>query len=170
MGFLPELAAHGAKVSVVPEDEHGRLDLDALIAGTAPGTAIYACGPGGLLDALAERCAAAGRADDLHLERFKAKALDIDPAAEHGFDVVCERSGRTVAVPAGRSILTSLEEAGISVPNACQDGICGSCEVKILDGAADHRDSLLSPAQQEGGQTLMVCVSRTLGDRLVLDL
>ncbi|ROO87111.1 ferredoxin-NADP reductase [Actinocorallia herbida] len=170
MGFLDDLARHGTKVRVVPEDESGRLDLDALLAETPAGTAIYTCGPGGLLDALAERCAALGRSDDLHLERFQAKTFDIDPSDEHAFDVVCGRSGLTVEVPADRSILSSLEEAGIGVPWACQDGICGSCEVKILDGAADHRDSLLTPAQQESGQTLMVCVSRALGDRLVLDL
>ena len=170
MAFLGDLARHGQKVSVVAEDEQGRLDLDALLGEAPEDTAIYCCGPGGLLDALQERCEAAGRAGSLHLERFQAKTRDIDPSSERAFEVVCERSERTVRVPVGRSILDCLEEEGIGVPSACQDGICGSCEVKILEGTADHRDSLLSSADQEAGQTLMVCVSRSLTDRLVLDV
>jgi len=170
MAFLGELARYGDRVDVVVEAERGPLDLDALLGAPREGTAVYCCGPAGLLDAVEERCEAAWPEGALHLERFQAKVFDIDPSAERAFEVVCARSELTVPVPADRPINDCLEEAGIAVPTACREGICGSCEVKILDGVAEHRDSLLSRAEQEAGQTLMVCVSRSRSDRLVLDL
>ncbi|MGI5229742.1 PDR/VanB family oxidoreductase [Actinoallomurus sp. CA-142502] len=170
MAFLDRLAAYGDRVDVVVEAEDGPLDLAALLGTPRHGTAVYCCGPEGLLDAVEERCAAGWPEDALHLERFKAKTFDVDPSAERAFEVICARSQLTVPVPAARPIVDCLDEAGVSVPTACREGICGSCEVKILDGVAEHRDSLLSHAEQEAGQTLMVCVSRSRSDRLVLDL
>ncbi|GAA2404647.1 PDR/VanB family oxidoreductase [Actinomadura vinacea] len=170
MAFLGDLAGHGGKVDAVVEAEHGPLDLDALLGAPQDGTAIYCCGPGGLLDAVEERCAAAWRDGALHLERFKAKTFAIDASAERAFEVDCARSEITVPVPADRPIIDCLDDAGVAVPTACREGICGSCEVKILDGVAEHRDSLLSRAEQEAGRTLMVCVSRSRTERLVLDL
>ncbi|MEW2359885.1 PDR/VanB family oxidoreductase [Spirillospora sp. NPDC029432] len=170
MAFLDELAPYGGRAEITVEAESGPLDLAALLGDPQDGTAVYCCGPGGLLDAVEERCAAGWPEGALHLERFQAKTFDIDPAAERAFEVVCARSETTVRVPADRPIADCLDDAGIPVPTACREGICGSCEVKILDGTAEHRDSLLSKAEQEAGQTLMVCVSRSRTDRLVLDL
>ncbi|MFC5754581.1 PDR/VanB family oxidoreductase [Actinomadura rugatobispora] len=179
MAFLDDLAelaephdpaGRGGRVGVVVEAESGPLDLGALLGRPEEGTAVYCCGPGGLLDAVEERCAAAWPEGALHLERFQAKEYAVDPASERAFEVVCARSEITVPVPAGRPIADCLDEAGIAVPTACREGVCGSCEVKILDGTAEHRDSLLSRAEQEAGQTLMVCVSRSRSARLVLDL
>jgi ferredoxin len=195
MAFLDELRPYGAKVDVVVEAESGPLDLGALLGAPRDGTAVYCCGPSGLLDAVEERFDAArpdaappdrARPDRahpevvrsggtwpegaLHLERFEAKTFAVDPAAERAFEIVCARSEITVPVPADRPIIDCLDEAGVCVPNACHEGICGSCETKILDGVAEHRDSLLTRAEREAGQTLMVCVSRSRSDRLVLDL
>ncbi|MFG1687812.1 PDR/VanB family oxidoreductase [Nonomuraea sp. NPDC049269] len=170
MAFLDELAAYGDKVQVVVEADDGPLDLAALLGTPQEGTAVYCCGPEGLLNAVERRCAGGWPEEALHLERFKAKVFDVDPAAERAFEVVCARSEITVPVPADRPIVDCLDEAGVAVPTACREGICGSCEVKILDGVAEHRDSLLSHAEQEAGRTLMVCVSRSRSDRLVLDL
>jgi hypothetical protein len=64
----------------------------------------------------------------------------------------------------------ALEEAGIGVPSSCQDGICGTCETKVLEGPVDHRDFLLSDEEKAAGASMMVCVSRAAGDRLVLDV
>ncbi|MFI7128071.1 PDR/VanB family oxidoreductase [Nonomuraea sp. NPDC050153] len=170
MAFLDELAAYGDKVQVVVEADDGPLDLATLLGTPREGTAVYCCGPEGLLDAVERRCAGGWPEETLHLERFKAKVFDVDPSAERAFEVVCARSEITVPVPADRPIVDCLDEAGLAVPTACREGICGSCEVKILDGVAEHRDSLLSHAEQEAGRTLMVCVSRSRSDRLVLDL
>ena len=164
MAFLDRLGAYGDRVSVVPEEEQGRPDLAALLGTPEAGTAVYCCGPAGLLDAVQVACAR-WSADAVHLERFTPKVVDASP--DRAFDVVCARSGGSFTVGPGQSILDGLETLGVAVPNACRTGVCGSCETKILDGEPEHRDSVLAP---DFSTTLMVCVSRAAGDRLVLDL
>ncbi|WP_306317056.1 MULTISPECIES: PDR/VanB family oxidoreductase [unclassified Streptomyces] len=169
MAFTAELAAHGDKVDLAVEAERGPLDLAALLGIPRTDTAVYCCGPEGLLAAVEERCAD-WPDGSLHIERFKAKAVAGDAAADREFEVVCDRSGTTVRVPADRTVLDCLDEAGIVVDSACREGICGSCETKVLSGDVDHRDSLLSADEQASGQTAMLCVSRARSERLVLDL
>ena len=70
----------------------------------------------------------------------------------------------------GVSILQALEGAGLAPLNSCREGICGTCETPVLSGDIDHRDSLLSEEEREAGDTMMICVSRCKGQRLVLDL
>jgi tetrachlorobenzoquinone reductase len=170
MAFLPELARYGSAVTVVPEDRDGRPDLDALLGTPEPGTAVYCCGPEGLLAAVEERCAAWPEGA-LHVERFAAAprdpALDGEDTA---FEVECAQSGLTVGVAAGETVMDALERAGVQVPNACREGICGSCETPVLAGVPAHRDGLLTDAEREAGKTMMPCVSRSLSPRLVLDL
>ncbi|MFE2441141.1 PDR/VanB family oxidoreductase [Streptomyces sp. NPDC021218] len=170
MAFLDELAAYGDKVDVVIEAERGPLDLDTLLGTPRPDTAVYCCGPEGLLAAVERRCASWPEGS-LHLERFAAKPAEAGDFAPDGeFDVVCERAGTSVRIPAGRSILDCLDEAGIVVPSACREGVCGSCETKVLAGAVEHRDSLLTATERESGHTMMLCVSRAVSGELVLDL
>lgn len=169
MAFLDELSAYGAKVHVVPEDECGRLDLPAILAAPEAGTLVYCCGPEPLLAAV-EAQTIGWPEGSLQLERFKAREIEVDPDGEQPLTVDCHRSGRTVEVAPGCSVLDALESAGVSVPSSCRDGICGSCETRVLDGTPDHRDSLLSAAEQAAGRSMMVCVSRARTPRLVLDL
>lgn len=84
--------------------------------------------------------------------------------------VVCETAGMVLLVPPGMSILQAVRTAGLEVTPACVDGLCGSCETRVLDGEPDHRDVLLSPAEHAFGETMMICVSRSRTPRLVLDL
>jgi tetrachlorobenzoquinone reductase len=161
---LRALAGEFGTVEFVPEDECGRIDLDALLGDLAPGTQVYCCGPEPLLAAVEQRCAA-------HTERFAAPtATAAEPGDGTGFEVVCARGGRTVAVPCGQSVLEALEAAGLQVASSCRDGICGTCETKVLDGDVDHRDFLLSEAERQAGGSMMICVSRARSARLVLDL
>jgi ferredoxin len=90
--------------------------------------------------------------------------------ANHSFEVECQTSGVTVAVPADKSILDALFDAGLDVPCSCQQGICGTCETKIVSGEADHRDSILSDDERAANKTMMICVSRAKGTRLVLEI
>ncbi|TYK46949.1 PDR/VanB family oxidoreductase [Actinomadura decatromicini] len=170
MAFLRELVPYGDAVTVVPEDGGGRPDLDALLGTPEPDTAVYCCGPEGLLAAVEERCAA-WPDGSLHVERFAAAprdpSLDGDDTA---FQVECARSGLTVDVAADESVVDALDRSGISVPTACGEGICGTCETPVLAGVPDHRDELLTDAEREAGRTMMPCVSRCLSGRLVLDL
>ncbi|MGW1412438.1 PDR/VanB family oxidoreductase [Streptomyces sp. NPDC002403] len=170
MAFLPELARHGERVLVRPQDQHGLLDLDSFLGAPRENTTVYCCGPEPLLAAV-ERLCAAWPTGTLRLERFAARSqTPADPDVEQSFEVVLHRTGRTVTVPAGKAVLEALEDNGIESPNSCREGICGTCETKVLEGTPDHRDSLLSPEERTANDTMMICVGRALCPRLVLDL
>ncbi|OKJ95253.1 ferredoxin [Streptomyces sp. CB03234] len=169
MAFRERLeAAYGQRVSVRPQDAYGALDLDGLLGTPRPGTLVYCCGPEGLLKAVEQRCSA-WPAGALRIERFTPG--DRGPyGPDDAFDVELARSGVTVTVPPGKSVLRAVEEAGVQVLSSCQEGTCGTCETTVLDGAVDHRDSLLTPAEQAAHDTMFICVSRAACPRLVLDL
>ena len=168
MAYQDELAVYGDRVRLSPQDETGLLDLAGLLGTPAPGTLVYCCGPTGLLDAVTAQCAG-WPAGSLHVERFTAAEVVLD-GPEHAFEVVCEQSGLTVTVGPDVSVLDALGAAGVHVLSSCTEGICGTCETTVLDGEPDHRDSLLTEDEKAAGDTMLVCVSRCRGARLVLDL
>jgi ferredoxin len=84
--------------------------------------------------------------------------------------VVCETSGRVLLVPPGTSILQAVSDAGLDVTAPCSDGLCGTCETRVLDGEPDHRDALLTDEERAFGDTMLICVSRARTTCLVLDL
>jgi ferredoxin-NADP reductase len=169
MAFADELrAAHGERVQLRPQDEHGLLDLDALLTAPAPGTLVYCCGPAPLLDAVEQRCAA-WPPGTLHVERFAP--LDAGaPLRADAFEVELARSGVTMTVPPDRSVLETLEAAGAAPLSSCREGTCGTCETGVLAGEVDHRDSLLTEDEREAHDTMFPCVSRSACPKLVLDL
>jgi len=171
MAFVENLASHSERVTIWPQDEQGLLDLQDILGPARDGTLVYCCGPEALLSAVECACAS-WPAGTLHLERFAAKpGTDQPPSgALDSFEVVCQRSGITVTVPADRSVFEVLEGAGVSVLASCLEGICGTCEAVVIEGLPDHRDSVLGAEQQACNDAMMVCVSRSLSDRLVLDL
>ncbi len=169
MAYLDELAAYGDRVQVCPQDETGLLDLDALLGVPQDGTLVYCCGPEPLLAAVEQRCAA-WPTGSLHVERFHARPADEDRPAARAFVLVLQRSGRTLTVPPERSILDMVEEAGVGVLSSCSEGTCGTCETAVVAGEPDHRDSVLDDDERDTAGCMMICVSRSLGPRLVLDL
>ncbi|MBT2440235.1 oxidoreductase [Streptomyces sp. ISL-36] len=169
MAFAGHLTKdHPDRVALCPQDETGLLDLDGLLGSPAPGTVIYCCGPEPLLSAVERRCASWPEGT-LHIERFTPKGREED-ASSTPFKVELSRSGITVTVPPDKTVLQAVEEAGVQVLSSCQEGTCGTCETAVLDGVVDHRDSLLTPAEQARNDTMFVCVSRAACPRLVLDL
>ncbi|MFD4137648.1 PDR/VanB family oxidoreductase [Streptomyces sp. NPDC058572] len=165
MAFTGELAALDGEVTLVPQDEQGHIDLDAALAGLPAGTLVHCCGPEPLLAAVEERCPAG----QLRLERFAAPVVERT-GDDEAFEVECAASGLTLTVGADTSILRAAEDAGLRVDSSCRDGICGSCETRVLAGTPDHRDFLLSEAEHTANATMMICVSRCAAGRLVLDL
>ncbi|MFI6124039.1 PDR/VanB family oxidoreductase [Streptomyces sp. NPDC051064] len=165
MAFTGELAALGGDVTLVPQDEQGHIDLDSALAGLPEDALVYSCGPEPLLAAVEQRCPA----DRLRLERFAAPTVERT-GDDEAFEVECRTSGTTLTVGAGTSVLEAAESAGLTVNNSCRDGICGSCETRVLEGTPDHRDFLLSEAERAANTTMMICVSRCASGRLVLDL
>jgi ferredoxin len=170
MAFTDELAPRGDSVTLHPQDAHGLLDLDALLGSAQPDTLVYCCGPEPLLRAVEDRMAA-WPAESLRLERFAAPEQPArDPASEHVVEVVLAESGRTLTVGPETSILQALLDAGIDHDHDCTEGICGTCETKVIDGEVDHRDYVLTQREKDAGDCMMVCVSRACGNRLVLGL
>lgn len=108
----------------------------------------------------------------LHLERFAAKTVSAEEAAEalDEFEVVCQRSGVTIEMTADQSILEALEDADVPVLGSCYEGVCGTCEVKVLEGTPAHRDSILTDADRASNTVMLPCVSRSRSERLVLDI
>jgi ferredoxin-NADP reductase len=168
MAFLDELAPYGDHVRISPQDETGLLDLDEILGAPADDALVYACGPEPLLLAVEDRMVTWPRGA-LHLERFAPKQL-TEPERAAAFEVVLAQSGRTLVVPPDRSILSVVEEAGVPVLSSCAHGTCGTCEAAVLEGLPDHRDSVLSPDERAANDAMMICISRSLSDRLVLDL
>ncbi|MPY51045.1 PDR/VanB family oxidoreductase [Streptomyces acidicola] len=164
MAFTGDLGAYGDRVTIAPQDETGLLDLGSVLDDVPQGTLVYCCGPGPLLDAVEERCPGGL----LHVERFRPKEQETGPDGE--FEVVLERTGKTLTVPVGVSVLDTVRAAGVEVLYSCTEGTCGTCETDVLEGTPDHRDSVLSDAEREAGDTMLICVSRCRGRRLVLDL
>ncbi|MEU0207654.1 PDR/VanB family oxidoreductase [Streptomyces canus] len=164
MAFTDELSRYGDRVTVAPQDETGLLDLPSVLDGVPEGTLVYCCGPGPLLDAVEERCPAGL----LHVERFTPKE---QPAAENTeFEVELAQTGTTVTVAPDVSVLDAVRASGVEVLFSCTEGTCGTCETDVLDGTPDHRDSVLTDEEREAGETMMICVSRCRGKKLVLDL
>jgi ferredoxin-NADP reductase len=165
MGFLDELDQYGDRITVHTSDDGGILPLGRGIAAfglTDP--EIYACGPAPLLDTLGE----GWPAERLHVERFTGNGIgakDTDTAF-----VVETSDGSEIQVAADETILAAMIRCGVPALNSCQEGICGTCETVVRAGTPLHRDSLLSDEERASNETMMICVSRCVGDRLVLEL
>jgi ferredoxin-NADP reductase len=168
MAYAAELGAvDGDRVTLVPQDESGLLDLGAAVAAAPPGTAVYCCGPEPLIAAAEAVCATRGLS--LRTERFSPKEIAAD-AVDAAFVVELAASGGELAVPADRSIVDVLVEAGVDILTSCEEGTCGTCETAVLAGTPDHRDSVLTDEEHAAGDRLLPCVSRARSARLVLDL
>lgn len=149
------------------------LDLAKVIAEAPADAHLYCCGPAPLLEAF-ERAAAGRPQQQVHVEWFKPRAPAADPQAtvrsERPFGITLARGGMTLHVPAGKSILDVLIEAGVPVQHSCCDGVCGTCETRVIDGMPEHRDAVLLGEAANTADRMMVCVSRSVGPHLTLDL
>lgn len=170
----PERAAYTERLENMPQVRMvfdgipggQRLDLREVCA-TAPRDAhLYCCGPTGMLDAFMETNADRPEGH-VHIEYFTA---DTEIATEGGFTLELAQSGLTITVAEGETMLDAILQEGIEVPFACSEGICGTCEVKVLGGIPDHRDHFLSDKEKAANKSVMVCCSGSKSPKLVLDL
>ncbi|MCW2572193.1 MAG: Ferredoxin-NADP reductase [Frankiales bacterium] len=165
MAFLGEISRYGDKVSVHPQDVSGLLDLPGLLDELEE-TLVYCCGPEPLLAAVEARCSdwPPGR---LHVERFAART-DQPARINLPFEVECRRSGFCITIGADETMLEGLLAAGIDADSDCEEGICGTCEMTVLEGVPDHRDDCLSEEERSSGEIILPCVSRAV-TRIVID-
>ncbi len=143
-------------------------ELTRLTEDYAPAHHLYVCGPGPMIEATRAIAAEAGWPESaVHFEYFKNESEQDDTSA---FEVFLARRNRTLTVGPGTSILESLRGAGVDMPSSCEQGVCGTCMVTVLEGDLDHQDVYFSDGEREAGDRLLTCVSRAAGERLVLDL
>ncbi len=171
MAFLHRVAQdHGAALSLYAGDESQRMDLPALVANLEEGAQIYACGPKGLLSTL-EVLTKDLPEGTFHFEHFSSNVAGLDPEKEQPFEVELSDSGLVLNVAADTTLLDAIMAAGIDVACDCREGLCGSCEVTVIEGEVDHRDMVLTRAERAGGKRMMTCCSRAKnGARLKLTL
>ena len=163
--FLDEVRRFGARVRIRTDDVDGLPTADELLGECDSGTTVYACGPAPMLTAIRQRLI--GRDDvELHFERFAAPPV-LDGEA---FGVTVASSRAEIAVAADETLLTALQRAGVNPPYSCQQGFCGTCRIRVLNGVVQHRDTLLTDNERDGGM-MLTCVSRAAaGSALTLDL
>lgn len=191
MAFVAELEDFGDCVYIHESGADGRFNLGAHLIEPDAGELAYACGPAGLLSELAAAAESWENPDLLRTELFLAQPSDGSTTAGVGSDgpgpssaesgaslfdgpddsrstgdapfTVTLTTGESVEVPADRSVLESLEDAGFAPLSSCREGICGTCETAVINGEVDHRDSLLSEEERTDSETMMICVSRSCG-------
>jgi tetrachlorobenzoquinone reductase len=160
LSALPQAALH------FDAEHDGRvLDIAGIVARAPEGSHFYCCGPQPMLAGY-EAATASVDAERVHIEYFAPRA---GAACEGGFVVQLHRTGQQFEVPPGKTILQVLREAGVSAPYSCEEGICGACQVDVLEGTPDHRDSVLSEREQIAGDTMLICCSGSKSERLVID-
>lgn len=190
LAFLPEireLAGDGLRLHL-DEEEGGVLDVASIVASLEPGEAMHVCGPKPMLQAaIHESRRLDWPADRLRFERFfslgdvpaapaapavpaAAEPAEPAPAPQGDFEVEIASTGQVFKVPPDRSILAVLLEAGLDPLHDCLRGECGVCQVGVVSGTPDHRDSILSDAERAAGKVMQICISRAISPRLVLDL
>lgn len=145
------------------------LDIGHVLGDPQPGVHVYVCGPRGFMDAVLGAARSRGWPEpQLHYEFFSS---DVAPAAgDTSFEVQLASSGRVIVVPVGKTVVQALAQAGIEVQTSCEQGVCGTCLTRVLDGTPDHRDMYLTPEEQAANDQFTPCCSRAKSARLVLDL
>ena len=143
-------------------------NLKALLAGHSASTHFYCCGPAPMLDAFEQACAELGY-PHVHLERFTPPE-QVAAKASDSYTATLKKSGLTLKIEPGQSLLDVILKAGVAADFSCQEGICGSCETRVLCGEADHRDFVLSAEEKAANRSMMICVSGCKSEHLELDL
>ena len=174
---LAELAElSGGRVHIHLQDRDGPLPLRDIVTGAAEDAILYACGPGGMLTALEESVRSARPQLPLRFERFTPDP--VAPSADDGahgadagsFEVELVQSGGSVTVQSGQSILDAVRDRCPDVMSSCEEGFCGTCETKVIEGEPVHRDTILSAKERARNTSMMICVGGCASARLVLDL
>ncbi|MGY2680734.1 PDR/VanB family oxidoreductase [Pseudomonas sp. CHM02] len=146
-----------------------KLNAKQFLGQIEPDVHLYVCGPSGFMNHILDTAASCGwPKEQVHREYFAATAIDHE--GDQPFEVELAISGQVLQIPADRSVFEVLDEAGIEIPSSCEQGVCGSCITRVLQGVPDHRDQFMTPAEQARNDQFTPCCSRSKSPRLVLDL
>ncbi|WP_342131449.1 PDR/VanB family oxidoreductase [Hydrogenophaga sp. OTU3427] len=164
-------AALGARVAFHFDDgaPEQKLDLQRLLGQPQDGTHLYVCGPKGFMDAVLGTARASGWIESqLHYEFFSAKVEASE--ADAAFEVVVASTGRVIPVAKAQTVVQALSAAGVDVQVACEQGVCGTCLTRVIEGVPDHKDVYLTDEERAANDQFTPCCSRSKSARLVLDL
>lgn len=151
------------------DEQQQRLDMAALFRQHDRDTHLYVCGGEAFTNAVINAAMANGwREDRIHREYFNAEPRDRGGNAE--FDIVIASTGKTIRIPAGKTVMAALAECGIHITTSCEQGVCGTCLTRVLDGEPQHRDLFLSEEERKRNDCFTPCCSRANSRTLVLDL
>jgi vanillate O-demethylase ferredoxin subunit len=146
-----------------------KLDLNAVLDAAQSDTHIYVCGPSGFIEFVTSTARAKGwPSDHVHLEYFSAAPQDT--SGDTAFEVKVASSGESYSIPADKTVTQALLEHGIDIPVSCEQGICGTCIVRVLEGEPDHRDMYFTDEEHAANDQFTPCCSRAKSKMLVLDL
>jgi vanillate O-demethylase ferredoxin subunit len=104
----------------------------------------------------------------VHHEYFGA-APQAD-TSDRPFEVKIASTGQVIDIPIGRTVVQVLEVHGIAIPTSCEQGVCGTCVTRVLDGTPEHRDHYLTDEEQAANDQFTPCCSRARTPSLLLDL
>ncbi|MGF6804801.1 ferredoxin-NADP reductase [Paraburkholderia youngii] len=166
VAFAEELKSFEGALVHVDAEAGTFLNIADVVKNEPSTTHFYCCGPGPMLEAFEAACASLPQ-EQVHVEYFSAKQ---EAALDGNFVIELRKSGKTLTVPQGKTILNVVRDAGIPISYSCEEGVCGACEVRVLEGQPDHRDAILSEPEKAANNTMIICCSGCKGDRLVLDL
>jgi len=146
-----------------------KLDMASVLTAPASGVHLYVCGPKGFMDAVLGTARQNGWPEaQLHYEFF-AGAVTAS-STDASFEVQLASTGQVVVVPLGKTVVQALAEAGVEVQMSCEQGVCGTCLTRVIEGIPDHKDMYLTPEEQAVNDQFTPCCSRSKSPRLVLDL
>ncbi len=146
-----------------------KLDIAQRLSAPTPGLHLYVCGPKGFMDAVLASARAQGwRESQIHYEFFSADVVKSADAAS--FEVKLASSGRVIKVGAEQTVIQALSAAGVEVQTSCEQGVCGTCLTRVIEGIPDHKDMYLTPEEQAANDQFMPCCSRAKTPLLLLDL
>ena len=157
------------RVTMHTSADNGRTSIRQWLGALPEDTMVYACGPEAMLEALPEQCPEELPPQFLRTERFTNTLAEATSSSEP-YEIVLDRSGRVIHAPGTTPVTQVLAEAGVDVITSCAKGVCGTCEVEVVEGEIDHRDAILDDDERAANTCMFPCVSRALSKRLVLDL
>ena len=166
VAYAEELNTFEGSVVHVDAEVGTFLNVGEIVKREPASAHFYCCGPGAMLEAFEKACSTLPP-EQVHVEYFTAKH---QAALNGNFVVELRKSGKTLTVPEGKTILSVVREAGVPISYSCEEGVCGACEVRVLEGEPDHRDAILSDPEKASNKTMIICCSGCKSDRLVLDL
>ena len=175
MAYVDELSdLLGGSLTIVDTAEGPRADIASWVGAVGADALIYCCGPFPLTSAVENASRATGSARRFRREHFgtvpRSARGAVPVAADRAFAVTLARSGVSLTVPVGRTLLDAISDVVPGISRDCEEGYCGACETRVLAGKPLHRDSVLTEEEQAANRSMIVCVGRACGEGLILDV